>query len=139
MSLIDELVQIDAEELNYTLKATVQPSGRLTFSQEASRRLKLSEEKSISIFATSTDDLAMTVTEKGAEKAFELKPCQGYCYINFANFLRHKEIDFVNFKCVYEITDSGEELNGLKLYRLVLTKTPRPQNEESPDTPAAQQ
>ncbi len=117
MGFAEKLRKLDAQRLQKFARATVQSSGRLVFSTEAIKFLDLSEDKSIVLFDTEEGDLGATIAPKGVIDGFVLK-CNGpYFYISLRWYLKQVGIDYSQQKIVFDISDTGEKMEGRTLYR----------------------
>lgn len=91
-----------AEKREGVIKATIHRSGRLGFSKEAEKYLKLNEAKCISIASDSEDDIIMDIYLKihGEEinGAFTLKKAGDYYFLDTKNLFNKLNIDFRDSK-----------------------------------------
>jgi len=127
MAFADSLKKLNAQRLQQSVKATIQSNGRLTFTVEATKAMKLSDETSLIIFEAENGDLGATISHKGDPNAFELKRCGMYFYVTFKNYLQQAGIDYKSQKIIYDITELDEKLDERTLYkfeRRVLPKSP---------------
>lgn len=117
------LKQIEAEEDRGVVKATIQKSGRLGFSQAAILELALSSEKSISIFINDnfpTDSsLYIKINISQDEGAFTIKKAGEYYYLNTKTFFNKIGVDFNNpsITIIYDIVDI--EIDGEQYFKLI--------------------
>ena len=125
MGFADNLRKLDAMRLQQSVKATVQFNGRLSFTLEAGKTMGLSEDKSLTIFESDSDDLGATITEKGDPEAFVLKKCGPYFYIAFRNYLKEAGIDYKKNKIIYDISQLDEKFEGRTLFKFERRILPR--------------
>lgn len=125
MGFADKLRKLDAMRLQQSVKATVQFNGRLSFTLEAGKTMGLSEDKSLTIFESDSDDLGATITEKGDPEAFVLKKCGPYFYIAFRNYLKEAGIDYKKNKIIYDISQLDEKFEGRTLFKFERRILPR--------------
>ena len=126
MAFADRLKKLDAHRLQQSVKATIQANGRLTFTVEATKEMKLSEDKSLVIFEADGGDLGVTISVKDDPEAFVLKRCGAYYYVAFKNYLQQAGIDYKNQRIIYDISELDEKIDGKTLYqfsRRVLPKS----------------
>lgn len=133
MGFADKLRKLDAMRLQQSVKATVQFNGRLSFTLEAGKTMGLSEDKSLTVFESdSNDTLGAIITEKGDPEAFVLKKCGPYFYVAFRNYLKETGLDYKKNKIIYDISQLDEKLEGRTLFKFERRILPRDPKEIQP-------
>jgi len=110
---------IKPSTLDKNLKATAHKSGKLGFTIEAAKKLKLAETKSANI-AINTDDftdtnLYITINEAVESDSYKINKAGAYFYINTKALFDDMKIDYVNDSIVYDI--SLETIDGQSFFK----------------------
>ncbi len=120
MGILDKCKKIDARNFLKRAKATIQNSGKLGFSNEAAELfgLKNEQEKRLLLFDMGEDNFIAIVTNKKDEEGFKILKGGEYYYVRMKNFFDSRSIPYQTKRVIYDISDTGEELNGEKIYKL---------------------
>lgn len=109
---------IEPQSLEKNVKATVHKTGKLGFTVEAAKKLKLSNEKSMAIAINEDDpnDLNLyTIVYPTKEKgAFNVAKAGDYYYVNTKPLFDSLKVDYVNDYVAYEIME--DEIDGQNIY-----------------------
>ena len=116
---------LDAERLQKSAKATVQNSGRLAFTADATEIMGLNEHKGIIVFETNGADLGATITTSDDPKAFAVRRSGVYYYLSFKNYLQQKGIDYIHQRVIYDITVLDEKMDDRTLYKFTQRLIPQ--------------
>jgi hypothetical protein len=99
---------INPEALDKNLKATVHKSGKLGFTMDAARKLKLGEGKSASIAINEDDvsdeNLYVVIHEGLRNDAYKISKAGQYYYINTKALLDHLKINYLKQNVVFDIS-----------------------------------
>ena len=110
---------IDPSSLDKNLKATIHRSGKLGFTIEAAKKLKLTETKSASIAINEDDpndkNIYVVVHETIEGSAFKINKAGDYFYVNTKALFDDMKIDYINHSVVYDI--SSEVIDGHDVYK----------------------
>jgi hypothetical protein len=115
-----KLRYFDATTLDRNLKATVHKSGKLGFTIEAAKKMKLDPSKSV-VMATNEDEpddnnLYAIVHGNSAKGAFPVRKGGQYYYINTKPLFDLLKINYVKEFVQYAISEM--ELEGETIYKL---------------------
>ena len=123
----DQVVRMSLNGAEVALKVSGKGAKEigLSFTLEAGKTMGLSEDKSLTIFESDSDDLGATITEKGDPEAFVLKKCGPYFYIAFRNYLKEAGIDYKKNKIIYDISQLDEKFEGRTLFKFERRILPR--------------
>lgn len=110
---------ISPNTLDKNLKATVHRTGKLGFSFEAAKKLKLSENKSASI-AIDEDkpddkDLYLIIQNDKPDGSFPIYKAGKYHYINTKTLFDSLKLDYLKNSVVYDIME--EIIDGVLMYK----------------------
>lgn len=100
-------------------KATIHQTGKVGFSSEAEKAMKLSIGKSIKI-GSNADDIndenlyAIVLNEKN-EDAFSIMKAGKYFYLNTKNLLKDLKIDYLSEKIIFDIEEM--EIEGTIIFK----------------------
>jgi hypothetical protein len=104
-----KLQLISAKSLDRNLKATVHVSGKLGFTDDAQKKLKLEKGKSASIFRNAEqpndDSLYVIINDEKNEDSFSVYKAGKYYYLNTKPFFESLKIDYIKGNIVYDITE----------------------------------
>ena len=118
------------DSLDKNLKATVHKSGKLGFTVDAARRLKLETNKSAAIGTNeddpSDDSLYIIIYNEVRNGAFRIAKAGQYYYINLKALFDALKINYKQESVVYDISEEplGDEI-VFKFSRRKNTKKPR--------------
>lgn len=125
---------IKAQEIDRNVKATIHTSGKLGFSSEAAKKLKLSESTKSIMIAVNEDDKSdenlyiMTLTEQN-DDAFNTIKAGDYFYVNTKAFFDNYNVDYRNSKIIYDIVEFDYE--GSKMFKFIKREVKKKKNLES--------
>lgn len=129
MGILSNMRLLNGERLQKSAKATVQTSGKLTFTTGAGELLKLSAAggsvNALYVFAGENNDLAMVPADEEDSRSFMVRSAGGTHYLSFQNYLRESGIDYKKQKVSYDITQLDEEYDGRPVYRFEFRVRPR--------------
>lgn len=112
---------LSAKDFNVKLKATIQASGRLGFSEPTAKFLKLSLSK-YAIFANDeeTNDLYLAICENESEDSFEIKSTSGYYYVPAKMLFDVLGLDYINNVIMFDLVrvSSLDEETGGETYKM---------------------
>lgn len=117
---IIQLEFFDSDKLDRNLKASVHKTGKIGFTIDAAKKLKLNKDKSISIARNKSDksdrNLYIVVNESKADGAFNVNKAGNYYYINTKTLFDNLKIDYVSNYISFDISE--EEISGTKVFLL---------------------
>lgn len=115
------------KELDRNLKATVHQSGKMGFTIEASNKMELTVDKSISIGMDEDNkedtNLYVVVNDTKEENSFPVLKAGDYYYINTKPLFSTLKIDYKKNNIAYEITK--DEIEGMELFVFELKQKER--------------
>ena len=95
---------LSARQFNYRLKATVQKTGKLSFTPETAKALCLSSMKGIKFFTEGEQEqLCMAVMKEHDEDAFPLKKTGAYYYVAAQLLFDELGIDYKSYTVIYDL------------------------------------
>ncbi len=111
-----------AKQYSARLKATIQSSGKLGFTDETAKELALSAQTYVRLGIDESDSetLYLVVCESTDEDAFKVCKAGEYYYLPTATLFRSLGFDFKNRTIIFDLTRSSEfddEFSG-KVYKL---------------------
>ena len=120
MGILTNCKPIDARNFSKSAKVTIQRTGKLGFSNEAAELfgLKDEQEKRLLIFDIGENNLAAIVTRTNDEAGFKILKGGDYYYARMKNFFDSRSIPYQTKRVIYDISDTGEDRNGEKIYKL---------------------
>ena len=120
MNILKNSKIIDARIFSKSAKLTCQRSGKLGFSTEAANLFSLKDniEKRLLLYDIGSNNLAAIITEEANEEGFKILKGGEYFYVRLKNFLDSRSIPYKEKRVIYDISDSGEELEGKTIYKL---------------------
>jgi len=112
-----EMTIISAKQFATKLKATIQASGRLGFTDETAKSLRLSSEKRAK-FAQDKEKgaLYLMIVDKSDEDAFQIRESSGYFYVPTKQMFDMLGYDYENNNIMFDLvrqTNIGDEIEGL--------------------------
>jgi hypothetical protein len=121
---------IDPSSLDRNLKATVHKSGKIGFTRDASKKLRLSGPKAamIAVNEENQEDtsLYVIVVDGSTEGAFKINKAGQYYYINTKALFDGMGMDYVNNTYVYDIVPT--EIDGRQVYQFKLRPLKKAKN-----------
>lgn len=108
---------LSAKDFYVKLKATIQASGRLGFTEPTAKKLELNTDKWVK-FAEDEDtkDLYLAVCDEGSDDAFPVKSSGGYYYVFAKNLFDSKGLDYIRQTIIFDLvrtSENDESLNGI--------------------------
>ncbi len=109
-ALVMKLKRIDPNNLDKNLKATAHKTGKLGFSSEAAKKMRLETAKTAYLFLNSddVDDRNLYVQidydKVNENDGFKILKAGSYYYLNAKAFFDTYKLDYVNDNLVYDIT-----------------------------------
>ena len=130
---------VDPNSLDKNLKATIHRSGKLGFTVEAAKKLKLADSKSAGIAFNEDDaldiNLYMEIKADFDENYFKINKAGEYYFLNTKAFFDSINLDYINDTVVYDILPikvDGKEYFRFKRRPSKKTKRPsQPMSERS--------
>ena len=80
--------------------------------------LKDNSDKRLLIFDIGVNNLAAIITNENNEEGFKILKGGDYFYSRMKNFFDSRSIPYQTKRVIYDISDTGEELNSEKIYKL---------------------
>lgn len=124
---------LNAKSFSTKLKATIQATGKLGFTDLTAEALNLSEDKYIA-FGQDEDDkekLFLVITEPG-EQAFKVCKSGDYYYLPTTRMFLSLDFDYKNYSICFDLvrdTSLDASLRG-DVYKMNCRKTPKKQKKE---------
>jgi len=113
----------DASEFDKNVKATIQRSGKLGFSESAIKKLDLANKKGFIIGKNEEDpndeNLYMVLVDEESADAFRLNKAGAYYYSNTKALFDSIGMDYQHKTIIFDITQTEVEHEGKKLYKLI--------------------
>lgn len=112
---------LSAKKFNVKLKATIQATGRLGFTEATAKFLNLSSGKHVKFAKDSeTDDFFMSVCDGSDTDTFEVKVSSGYYYVPAKMLFDARGYDYVNKTIIFDMVrnDALDSLLGGETYKL---------------------
>ncbi|WP_428327597.1 hypothetical protein [Mucilaginibacter sp.] len=123
----------NVQQLDRNLKATVHQTGKTGFTIEASDKMALTTEKSISIGMNEDDEtdtnLYAVVNPDKRSDSFNVLKAGLYYYINTKPLFKTLKVDYEKGNIVYEITK--DEIDGTEVFVFKQKEKDRKQKEET--------
>ena len=120
MAFADNLEILDGERLSKTVKATVQATGRLNFTGEASTLMNITAESTIVLFKAGERDLGAIVKPGEDRRGFKVRRSGPYFYIQLRNYLEENGIPYKGgTTVVFDISKLSETYEDLPLFKMV--------------------
>ncbi len=117
--MFDPTKLIDADRLSRIAKATVQQTGRLGFSRQAAKMLKLGPgNMSILLFEGEGRNLFLVVVPEHDRRGFYLKQIGEYYYISTRVYFQEKNVDFTSNVVDFEITETTDRFEESPVFSL---------------------
>ncbi|PSL23711.1 hypothetical protein [Chitinophaga ginsengisoli] len=113
---------IKAQEIDRNVKATIHTSGKLGFSSDAAKKLRLSDNTRSVMIALNEDDttdenLYIKTLDEQNDDAFSIIKAGEYYYVNTKAFFDNYNIDYRNSKIIYDIVEF--EYEGEKMFKFI--------------------
>lgn len=108
------------KDYSSNLKATIQKSGKLNFTEQTSKVLQFSEETCIKLATDNNGDLYMILLESPAEDTFQIRKSGRYFYVPAQNVFDALGIDYKKRTVIFDLqrkVQFDEELSG-KVYKM---------------------
>lgn len=129
---------VDARRFSLHAKATVQRTGKLGFSMEASEMLGLRENaseidsdgKRMILQELDDHDLLAVVVDETNERGFRIQRGGDYYYLNMRQYFKASGIDYQNNRVIYDITATSEAYEGKPVYLFKFRQHPCKRKEE---------
>lgn len=118
---IDMIEILSAKKFQVKLKATIQASGRLGFTDETAKALRLNAGVPMKFARDAEKDvLYLARLQEGDEDAFEVKKSGDYFYLATRTLFDTLGIDYRNHSVIFDFAraDSLDELMGGEAYKL---------------------
>lgn len=112
---------LSVKQYNAKLKATVQQTGRLSFSEETTNALVLSEDKGVKFFMEGNpESLCIAITASQDEDSFPLKKSGATFYVTAQLLFNELGIDYKNYTVIYDLVrcKAYDEESGGESYKL---------------------
>ena len=139
---------VDARRFSLHAKATVQRTGKLGFSMEASELLGLKEKESetesvcrrMVLQEIGNHDWLAIVIKDGDERGFRIQKGGDYYYLNMRQYFKASGIDYLNNRVIYDITATSETYEGSAVYLFKFRQHPCKRKEDTEsDEPTLEQ
>lgn len=115
------LKMLSAKDFYVRLKATIQASGRLGFTETTAKKLELDTEKWVK-FAEDEDsgDMYLAVCNEKSDDAFPVKASSGYYYVFAKNLFDAKGLDYTHQTIIFDLTTAPtyNDFFGGSTYRM---------------------
>lgn len=131
MSFIDSMQLLDAQRLSRFAKATIQASGRLGFSNDATKLMGLSENKRMLVFSAGARDLGVVIGNPDDTRGFAIKKTGLYFYVRMKNYFEQAGVDYKKYRVVYDITELDEKYEEMTVFKLARRDLERGSAEEA--------
>ncbi len=115
--LFDESTVVDAQRYAINAKACIQRNGRLGFTREAAELLNLQEGMTMLFSVTSNGDLAAVLCDSSELRGFRVQKAGSYFYIRMKNFFDSQNIDYVEKRVSYDISETSELYQGKTVFK----------------------
>lgn len=119
---------LSAKEFSAKLKATIQASGRLGFTETTAIHLKLQGEK-FAKFAKDdeTNELFLCICDTKGEDAFDVKLSSGYYYVPAKTLFDAEGLDYVRKNIMFDLVrfSDYDEMLGGDVYKMNKRETKR--------------
>lgn len=125
---------LSAKDFYVKLKATIQASGRLGFTEPTAKKLELDTDKWVK-FAEDEDsgELYLSVCRESSDDAFPVKSSSGYYYVFAKNLFDTKGFDYTHQTIIFDLartTAFDEALGGVtyKMNKRVIKRKKKDEN-----------
>ena len=123
------LRKYNAQEFDKNIKATIQKSGKLGFSESAIHKLDLASMKGVTIAGneadTSDESLYMVLEREEIPSAFRLNKAGVYYYLNAKPLFDSLNIDYQKATIIFDIIQTEFQDEGKTIYKMVKRVIPR--------------
>lgn len=113
------------------IKCSIHITGKLGFSEGASRRLKLNEGKSIQIGRNEEDEkdtnLYMKINENLIESAYKINKAGSYYYISTKTLFDKLELDYRNKTIIFDLVQLNTD--GESIIKMIKREVPKKKKE----------
>lgn len=103
------ITTIKASKYLVKLKATIQKTGKLGFTETTAKELKISSEGGVFLGEDEKGNLYMKYVEKWEEDSFKVLKSKDYFSLNTTQFFEEKKFDFKNNTIIFDLSWSEEE------------------------------
>lgn len=114
--------RFNAKEFTVNLKATIQKTGKLGFTQETMEKLQLTTDCSIFIAPDEENKkvMYMGVLRYKHEEAFHVLGSGKYVYLNTINLFKSLKLDFDRKVYIFDLTryEEGDEVMEAECYKM---------------------
>lgn len=126
--------KFNAKEYTSKLKATIQASGKLGFTQETIKTLELTPDCSVLIGQEEGQggNLYMGVLREQREDAFPVIASGQYVNLNTKQLFDELKVEYTKWTIMYDLLrfKDGDDAMGAECYKMVMRKNPRNQDEK---------
>lgn len=123
-----ELRILSAKEYNVKLKCTIHSTGKLGFTEETAKQMKLSEFSFIKFALDESDILYLIHSNTKDDDCFNVSKAGRYFYINAKGLFDSLNLDYINHTIIFDMVEVKDE--GEKIYKLKERRKPRKQSME---------
>lgn len=109
------ITTIKASKYQVKLKATIQKTGKLGFTETTAKELKISSEGGVFLGEDEKGNLYMKYVEKWEEDSFKVLKSKDYFSLNTTQFFEEKKFDFKNITYIFDLSWSEEEEGWLAM------------------------
>ena len=112
---------LSAKDFYVNLKATIQASGRLGFTEQTAKKLELTTEKWVKFAEDEeTEEMYLAVCAEPSDDAFPVKSSSGYYYVMAKNIFDTKGWDYTTQTIIFDLvrSDGYDEMMGGDTYRM---------------------
>ena len=113
-----ELNYVSARAYAVKLKATIHSSGKLGFTDETSRSLKLLSIPGVKFALDETGILYMTLCKKADDDCFKVCKAGAYYYVNAKALFDDKGYDYKNNSIIFDLTKIEEYKDTYRLNKI---------------------
>lgn len=103
------ITKIKASKYQIKLKATIQKTGKLGFSDVTAKELGLSNEGGVFLGEDENGTLYMKYVEQWEEDSFKVLKSKDYFSLNTTQFFEEKKFDFKKNTIIFDLSWSEEE------------------------------
>lgn len=115
------LKMLSAKDFSVKLKATIQASGRLGFTEPTAKKLELTTDKWVKFAEDDeTNEMYLAVCGELSEDAFPVKSSSGYFYVLAKNIFDTKGWDYTHQTIIFDLVRSSkyDEVMGGDTYKM---------------------
>ena len=115
------LKMLSAKDFYVRLKATIQASGRLGFTETTAKKLELNTEKWVKFAEDEdTEEMYLAVCNEKSDDAFPVKASSGYFYVFAKNLFDAKGLDYTHHTIIFDLTMASDynEFFGGSTYKM---------------------